>query len=220
MPRPQWSLATPPNGAMPRPQSPVPRYRQMAQREYAKHLRRKRLLATSPRPTFSQAWTWATNTGTHTERTHTPANTGTGNEHRDTHREDTHTGEHRDTRTPGHTETGLRCVPVISPKLDCDVCPGVFVPCRMRSPFATTPMRLVCGSTGGRHRGQAWQASGTGIDAVVAWINGVGNSAARATHASHLHSSMRAGHADIAGRGRSAYEQQDSTSSSASAEAV
>ena len=185
---------------MPRPQSPVPRYRQMAQREYAKHLRRKRLLATSPRPTFSQAWTWATNTGTHTERTHT--------------------GEHRDTRTPGHTETGLRCVPVISPKLDCDVCPGVFVPCRMRSPFATTPMRLVCGSTGGRHRGQAWQASGTGIDAVVAWINGVGNSAARATHASHLHSSMRAGHADIAGRGRSAYEQQDSTSSSASAEAV
>ena len=39
MPRPQWSLATPPpNGAMPRPQSPVPRYRQMAQREYAKHL--------------------------------------------------------------------------------------------------------------------------------------------------------------------------------------
>ena len=51
-------------------------------------------------------------------------------------------------RTPGHANTGTH-------RNWIAVCPGVFVPCRMRSPFATTPMRLVCGSTGGRHRGQA-----------------------------------------------------------------
>ena len=193
MPRPQWSLATPPTGPCLARNRRCPDTGRWHSVNTPSTLGARGCLRRRLAPHFRKLGLGQRTPG-HTPRGHT----------------------HR--RTPGHANTGTH-------RNWIAVCPGDFAETGLRCvsrcfralPHAE-PVRDDTDAPG--LRVDRRQASGTGIDAVVAWINGVGNSAARATHASHLHSSMRAGHADIAGRGRSAYEQQDSTSSSASAEAV